>query len=30
MKDAAGALDIKLSREDWYKLYVARRGEALP
>lgn len=30
MKDAAGAIDIKLSREDWYKLYVARRGEALP
>jgi len=30
MRDAAGALDINLSREDWYKLYVARRGEALP
>lgn len=30
IKEAASALEIKLSREDWYALYVARRGEPMP
>jgi len=28
--ESARAIDIKLTREDWYGLYVARRGENMP
>ncbi len=28
--ESARSVDITLSREDWYRLYVARRGEAMP
>lgn len=30
IRDAAGSLDVKLSREEWYELLVAARGERLP
>jgi predicted oxidoreductase len=30
IREASGACDIELSREDWYRLLVAARGEALP
>jgi len=30
IKQSARAIDIKLTREDWYALYTARRGEPLP
>lgn len=30
IRDAATADDLEISREDWYRLYVAARGEALP
>lgn len=30
IREAAGAADIKLSRQDWYKLWVAARGTRVP
>lgn len=30
IRDAAGSLDVKLSREEWYELLVAARGQRLP
>jgi len=30
IRTAAGALDLKLSREDWYTLLIAARGKQLP
>ena len=30
IREAAKALDVKLSREEWYELLVAARGERLP
>lgn len=30
IRDAARAADIELSREEWYRLFVAARGEPLP
>ncbi|MEY4387464.1 MAG: hypothetical protein RLY20_2747 [Verrucomicrobiota bacterium] len=30
IREAARAADITLDREEWYRLYVAARGEALP
>ncbi len=30
IREAAGASEIKLSREDWYALWVASRGERVP
>lgn len=28
--ESAQALNIKLARQDWYALYVSRRGAAMP
>jgi predicted oxidoreductase len=30
IRDAVRATEIKLTREEWYALFVAARGEALP
>lgn len=30
IRDAASAADVDLSREQWYRIYVAARGKALP
>ena len=30
IRDCAQSIHVNLSREDWYKLFVASRGEALP
>lgn len=30
IREAAGAANIQLSRQDWYKLWVAARGEPVP
>jgi predicted oxidoreductase len=30
IREAAGAASIELSRTDWYKLWVAARGERVP
>ncbi len=30
IREAAGAAAIELSREDWYKLWVAARGVRVP
>jgi len=30
IREAAQAADFELSREEWYQLFVAARGEPLP
>jgi len=30
IREAATALDLQLSREEWYRLLIAARGEPLP
>jgi predicted oxidoreductase len=30
IREAAQATELELTREEWYRLFVAARGEALP